>query len=70
MDYIDFARRLLREIDERTAQLDDAILSGVPKDLVVYREMIGERRGLMEARALCTAGLTLADKRELVQFPN
>ena len=68
MDYIDFVRRLLRDIDEHAARLDAAMLSGVPTDWSGYREKVGERRGLMAARLLCVGALSGDDKRELSEF--
>lgn len=70
MDYLQFVRRLLREIDEEVASLDHAIVQGQPQDWAAYRETVAERRGLMKARSFCTGRLKDDDKRELLTFPN
>lgn len=57
MHHIDFARLLLRDADERLAVLDQFLASGTPEDYARYREMVGQRRGLNEIKALVNARL-------------
>lgn len=47
----EFARGLLREIDQAVASLDAGILEGRAEDYVRYRVLVAERRGLLKARA-------------------
>jgi len=54
MDGIDFARRVLRDIDAGLLALDASILAGTIPDHAAYRYATGRRQGLVAARAMVT----------------
>lgn len=52
MSVVAFARVQRKELEEELAVLDHAILSGRAKSFDEYREITGERRGLVKAIAI------------------
>ncbi len=51
----DYARRVLRDLDERLETLRGQAARGSPADWPQYRELVGLVRGLETARALLLA---------------
>ena len=51
---LDYARRVLADLDAELASVSVRIADGVPATNEAYRQMVGERRGLLKARAMMT----------------
>jgi hypothetical protein len=52
MDAVDFAKRLLRAIDEAILPIDRSLVSGSIPDHAAYKAATGRRAGLEGARAI------------------
>lgn len=51
---VDYARRVLADLDAEVASVTERLADGTPATLDAYRQMVGERRGLLKARAMMT----------------
>jgi len=51
---LDYARRVLAALDEQIAAATERLAEGTPNTFDAYRAMVGERRGLLKARAMMT----------------
>ena len=51
---LDYARRVLADLDTEIAAATARLADGTPATLDAYRQMVGERRGLLKARAMLT----------------
>lgn len=51
---LDYARRVLADLDAELASVSVRIADGVPATEGAYRQMVGQRRGLLQARAMLT----------------
>jgi hypothetical protein len=64
----EFVRRLLGDIDQATAVVDEMLVNGAPETLEAYRHQVGRRRGLQEARGLIVARLD-NETRQMLGIP-
>jgi|TARA_E500000178_G_C17021979_1_gene756085 hypothetical protein len=64
MDPIYFTEKLLRQIRERTAQLEETLLHGAVQDWESYRQIVGELSGLRFTEQLIIDLLDSKEKNE------
>lgn len=67
---VDFARRLLRSLDEELRVAREQAARGNTSDWPHYRELVGRIRGLEQAREIITTPFNEQERRELPPPPS
>ncbi len=68
MDPVTFARRVLRAINDDIAASTQRLVDGTYRTIETYREEVGHRRGLQNARDAVTKALGEDERLELASI--